>query len=632
MEEGSLEDNAKDMDVYEDQELRSSEGERESGGNTKEEIIQHWIKEVDAAKKVKKAWSQRFKVNTTYQYYEGFQTFVEADENNRPYIVNMVYSTIEQKLPNFLFANPEFQLRPRPFGDQWDFDKASRDAGIQQDTLNYVVADPDFGINDKHELAILDAFFGFGVIETDYSNDPAWNPEANAKDREALSNIYCKQIPFDTFFVSALADWNLSKGRWWGYYEDLEPEALEKYEGMLNEVSSLGMDYGDFAAASTQMATGRIVVGETDDGDIGPPNTYRIWKIWDFRKMERLMFCFNNNSDGGCLLERKPFKHSVHAIIRLSKRRKGWYPLPPVFQWLCPQDEINDIRQTQRIHRKRFSRKYTAVDDIDPEELDKYLYGPDGTVIRVPRQDAIKPVEDTPLDPANAQSLVVSYDDMNRVSGTSDEQRAIADRQTATQSTIINQRAQIRESKDLVKIGTFMAEFARNTLRAIGKAPGSFWARLRKGQEDILTELKNVDYTWSRIPAKLFRRNEFDVTVTLSSVSPVYQQQDKKDFFEFLAVLTKYEILSMSPALLREAAYKCGYRNSTVLNQFQQLAQLAAIGRLTQLKQAVQGPQLPGGNPEGQQMAQQQMDVSTPPAMQELNNLIFNKQGVQSEQ
>jgi hypothetical protein len=616
---------AADLDSY-----RESEDKYKKGQQTKAELAQKWDSRIEAADRVYKAWANRFRVDVLYQYYEGFQWLVESDENNKPYVMNMVWSTIEGKLPNLLFDNPKFNLRPKPFGVEFDFEAAVGKVQAKEDALNFVVSRREFGLSDKHELALLDSFFGFGVIETDYNKDSSNNPGAGS---DPLCNLYTKQIPFDQFRVSANANWDLSTGRWQGYYEYVPYEDMEKYikKGLRIEKPNITRDETDFAGS--QMMDGRIIIGEANEI---PPNQHcKVWHIWDFAEYKYLKICLDHATGGDQILEYYGFDDCPLTTLRLGKRRKGWYPLPPVFNWICPQDEINDIRQTQKIHRKRFSRKYLMeADAIDPAEIEKLLYGPDGTIINVLKMDKIKALEDPPLDSSNAQSLVVSYDDFNRASGTPDEwrgQNTGTNRTTATQSTIINQRSNIRESKDLLRVGDFLIGIGRNILKALRKVDKPFWAEIGLNNEGFLGEVKKVTTKYTKIPPQLFKDEDYDIEMNMSSISPIYAQDDKKDFMEFLALITQYEILSFSPALLREAAYRCGYKNSTVLAQFQQLAQLAAIGKQVQLKNAVSA-QMPAG-PQGAQpgqMAEQQVNTSTPPANQDIMNTIFNRQPVQS--
>ena len=597
---------------------------------TRAELASKWMNRWLEADRVYTAWAHRFKVPVLYSYYEGFQHLVEQDENNRPYVVNMVYSIIEQKLPSLLFDNPSFTLRPHPFGTEYDFDAAAKLTQVKEDAVNYICGREDFGFSDKHELVILDAFFGFGVLETDYSKEAIQNPSISNASKDPLNNLYCKQIPFDTFRVSASANWDLSTGKWWGYYEYVPYSQLQKYvkEGKITKppLNNDNDSIGDFA--DLPIVDGKVIVGENNS--MPPFNCVKIIKIEDFATGKRLIICPDNAHGGDQILEIEDFDDTVFSILRFGKRRRGWYPLPAVFNWLDPQDEINDIRQAQKIHRKRFSRKYGVMEGaLEAEEKDKFLYGPDGTVVTFLKnpKESLQVIEDGPMDASNLQSMQVSYADMNRVAGASDLQPA-PDRQTATASSITNQRAAIRESKEVVRVANFLNSFARSVLRSLRKVPNSFWVRSRV-PEGLLAELHVDDTKWVKADKTIFREEDYSVDVGMSSISPVYQAEDKKTFLEFLAVISQYEILSISPALLREAAYRIGYKNSSVLQQFQQLAQLAAIGKTLQAKAAVAAagaPAVPNG-PQPGQLPQQQVANSTPPDMENIKNMLFGNNG-----
>lgn len=597
---------------------------------TRAEIADKWCGRWTSADRVYDAWAHRFKVPVLYQYYEGFQHLIEQDENNRAYVVNLIYSTIDQKLPNLLFDLPSFTLRPHPYGMEFDYDASYQNTQVKEDTLNYVTQREEFGFNDKHELAVLDSFFGFGVLETDYSKEPIYNPNINEDANDPLESLYCKQIPFDTFRVSAGANWDLSTGKWWGYYEYIPYTQLGKYieEGKITKPPFNALE-DDVDFASLPVIDGQVIVGEKMM-DFPPSGCIKVLRIEDFEHMKRLTICPDNAQGGDRILEIEDFKTTNINVLRFGKRRRGWYPLPPVFQWLCPQDEINDIRQTQKIHRKRFSRKYGVLENaIDQDEMDKFLYGPDGTIFKVkkPVNEAIGAVQDAPLDIANDESMRVSYADLDRVAGATSNLTPSPDRETATASGINAQRAATREAKEVTRVAQFLCGFARTTLRALGKVPGTFWTKA-KIPEGLLGELNKAQHTWKRVAGGLFKEEDYSVDVQISSISPIYQQQDKKTFLEFLAVLSQYEILSISPALLREAAYRIGYKNSSVLNEFQQLAQLAMLGKVAQAKQAVasvtggaQGGAAPG------QLQQAQVAQSTPPGLENIRNMLFGLQG-----
>lgn len=621
-------------DPSEDEERYAGVPDYENKLTTKLELAKRWAGRIAAADKVYKGWADRFRVEMLYQYYEGFQWFYQTDENNRPYVINMVYSTIENKLPNLLFDNPQFNLRARPVGTEFDEDTANKTTQTKEDSLNYVCSRPEIGLSDKHELAALDAMFGFGVMESDYSEELHMNPyvPANGGKKDPLDYVYCKQIPFDMFRASASANWDNSVGKWYGYYEFIPWERLKKYKDRLNYPDNPYSDEDE--VATVDASSGKITVATESNNVIGPAGTCKIWKLWCFETGKFCLYAPDDAKYGEQILEYTTFENSPLSFLRFGKRRKGWYPYPPVWNWISPQDELNDTRQAQRLHRKRFTRKYAVlVGGLESEdELDKFLYGPDGTVVKFLKPDAIKAIEDAPMDPVDMGSLALTYDDFNRISGTPDEQRAVpvsGNRTTATQSNIMNQRSQIRDSKDSMRIADFMCSIGRNILKALRKTKKDFWvrAKLPSIDEGPMKELLPNKYKWTHVSAANFKDKDDDVDLTVTSISPINAQTDKQSFMEFLAIITQYEILAFSPALIREAAYRVGYKNEAVLNQFQQMAQLASIGKMEQMKQQITpaGPQTsqPG------QLAQQQTNASTPPDNQEIMNTIFNRQGVQ---
>lgn len=591
------------------------------------EIAQQWKGRIEAANRVYKCWADRFKVDTLYQYYEGYQ-WEDAADDIMPYIVNLIYSNIESKLPNMLFQNPEFNMKARPYGEEYNPDEANQIVVTKNDIVNYVARRKEFNLAEKHELCALDAFFGFAVMHIDYDNTLLSNPYLPSQAQgNPLNALYAKHVPFDRFRVSARANWDLSEGKWYGFYEYVPYERLEKYADKIPH-SNLTMDENDEAAQYA--ASGIIKTGETAT-EITPSNCAKIWYIWDFETMTKMTVCMESKAED-MLLEKEEFQHSNVSTLRYGKRRRGWYPLPPVFQWISPQDEINDIHQAMRIHRKRFKRKYLMQgDSMEPEEEQKLLYGPDGTIVKVNKLDNVKPLEDPPMDAAAANSMLVSYDDFNRVAGSTMEQGRIQDRTTASQANINERRAQVRESKELNRMANFLVDIGYSIERCLRKAKNPFWAEVSLNNEQLLGAIQHVRTRWTRVSPGYFENDDYELDVKVSSVSPIYQDQDKKAFMEFLAMITQYEMLSFSPALIREAADKVGYRNSTVLNQLQQWAQLLAIGRSVQL-QAQAAPQAVAEAPNPQEpgeLAQRQVAESTPGGQEEIMSQIFNRGGLQ---
>ena len=78
----------------------------------------------------------------------------------------------------------------------------------------------------------------------------------------------------------------------------------------------------------------------------------------------------------------------------------------------------------------------------------------------------------------------------------------------------------------------------------------------------------------------------------------------------------------MHPTLIREAAYRCDYRNEQVIKAIQQMAQLAMVAKEAEGQQNLQAQQ--GGN-GGNQAAQTKVAQMTPPDQEEVRQQIENQ-------
>ena len=99
---------------------------------------------------------------------------------------------------------------------------------------------------------------------------------------------------------------------------------------------------------------------------------------------------------------------------------EGFYPIPVAFNWLSPQNEINETREMLRTHRRRFVRKFMILaGSVDDEEIEKFETGPDGALIKVNRENAITPIQNADLRCSfvNETLETSARRNLNRISG-----------------------------------------------------------------------------------------------------------------------------------------------------------------------------------------------------------------------
>lgn len=547
-----------------------------------------WFKRIRAANKVHKKWYERFKVKHLEEYYLGKQWMgVQESEAQSRYVINLVFSTIETNKPSLIFNNPQCRMDVRP-GKQDDLSEGAEDrAKLCQDTVQTFVDDPDQEFVPTTSLALHETHFSFGVIEVGYTPDWIENPNAGKpvleeKDKEDDPDVevrdeegqpvmepdrlltqeflYYKHIPADTFRVSASNRNSLKQNDWCGYYEWHYVEDIKR-----NPV------YAKTARGLKALGSINREISETDNEDSDEERDQhegmvKVWKIWDHRTLTKLVLAEGHKK----VLYEEPFKYSPFAVLKWYEVLKSFYPCPPVFQWLGPQDEVNETRDAQRAHRRRFYRRYTVLrGSVQPEELEKLETGGDGIYIEVDQPDPIRPVNDAPLSADVWQHLDQTKQDFLTVSGVSGDQRGVAESETATQANIINQHAQLRESAIRAKVQSWLADICRLTLLTIRDNMAlPIWIQrnvdmANPDPESKMLEMARVLQRWTEITNEDLGDTDYDISIDLSSMSPVSQEQEKANWNNILALLANPQlcmILSQSPTLLRKTLQLYGIK------------------------------------------------------------------------
>lgn len=583
-----------------------------------------WSKRISAANRFFDAWETLFKCKSLEKYYEGFHWNLNNLTNYNPYTINEFYSIIKIKIATYLFSRPHFLVSPVPGSSDYDLEFAAKSAQLKEDLINTIIEDPNSYFKDEVKLAFLDSIFRFGIMEVGYAADWIRNPRVGKpllkshrdfdtlpeKDKilrepdelPANERIYFKRIHAKRFRIGGVDAEHLSRCNWVGYYDFVFKSDLLSMKGLkwIDKVHSIipnrTEDYDEYR-------------GVNDEDLLRGGDVFKIWHIWDLRSKERLLILDSQ----GLELWKNPFKRLPLFDFRWDLRTHGWYPIPPSFQWLSPQDEINEAREQMRAHRRRFTRKFQALEGtVDAEEIEKFEHGPDGTIIIVKRDNAIQPIQDANIGAAVTQSFVTSSDDLNKVSGTSSEQRGQADRTTATQARLIDIRSGIREDYESSDIQDWMILIARETLLiARDKLVMGTWVKMTSDPgEHFLGEVQENKEVYQWVTSEdLSDSYDFRIKLDVVSMSPVKAEEEKKKFLEFLSVVNNFPQIILSPILIREAAYRCGYRNEKVIKEMMNAALVQAMG---------QAQMNSGGAPQGagsntsQQITEQQLPQTQP--------------------
>lgn len=618
-----------------------------------------WQARINQANKYYITWEERFRCDTLENYYEGFQwnlangvSTLEIAGVRRPYTVNLIYSTLKRKVANITYTYPQFILTPRPGQMDWNQDFAVQSSQIKEDTLNTIASDPRMELVDDIRLAAIDSFFRFSVIEVGYSigwqnpNTPDIylashdDPTISAlKDKvidapklDPKFGCYTKWISARRFRVSMADDVKLRNCDWCGYFAYMPISVLKKTKGINFpenfEQNYYSVDIADATAYfnqegySTEAAQDMVTRGQIA----------KVWHIWDNITKKRLLLLDGRFQE----MYSEDFERLPFTTHRTDISLKGWYPIPPVWQWLSPQNEVNEAREQMRRYRRRATRKFeVSKGKVDFDELEKMKSEIDGEVIVVKDMGGmpvIRPITNPQIDGNIENGLITAKDDFDIVAGIPVARGRASDRQTATATRAIQTDQGIIESIEQIDFSKFVAAIGREMLLQTGeKMPIGMWIKYTidpGDEESIMAEVQSNTPIYKYITSQdLEDGYDFDVMCNVINSTPDQMQKELAAYVQFLSLMTQFPAIAMSTTLVRETAYRCGYKNEKVIKEYQKMAMLAMMEKANMAGQSLlaqglmpQGGSAPNGQASG--MAQQQMPNSLADIQSQLHSQV----------
>lgn len=525
--------------------------------NEDKEGARLWGERLVGSQKTYKDWSDEYLCSTLDDYYKGKQWHgLSETERQRKYVINMVFATVETQLPTLLFSRPVVNCEARPSTATTPGTDAGKRAELIKETLQTFLDDPKVRFTFETTLALRNAYSRFAIVEVGYTADFIDNPNAGRpileddgitpkmgsdgaalkeparKLREGTESAFVKRLRPQNFRVSGSNRNRLEANDWCAYSEWVYVEDLKKnkhYENTRN-----------------LKPTGRLANGEVpddtreDDASQSKAGMCKMWRIWDLRAKVRHVYVEGHDR----LLQRdKPFKVLPLAVLKFYELEDSFFPLPPIFNWLGPQDEINETREMQKVHRRRALRRYMRLPSVDKTEFDKLESAPDMAAIEVPSMDAIKPIEDAELGAQIFETLAVTKDDFAIVSGVSGEARSTAEADTATQANIINTKQALRETAARIQVAQWLGQICRLALFAIREHVNGplmvkrsvDWFAEPQGQAG---DAKDTAETWKKIKAEDIDELDVDISIDVTSLSPVAEEAARNAWTAFLGLLT----------------------------------------------------------------------------------------------
>jgi hypothetical protein len=566
-----------------------------------------WNTRLVTANKDYDEWAKDYQVDQLAKYYLGKQWRGYGEsEAQRKYTINLIFATVETQLPSLMFSRPKVTVEPRPSHEiQNAGSEVANRASLIQSTLQTFVDDPKLHFKFQTTLALRDAYPRYGLIEVGYSADWIDNPNAG----KPLLNERDEEMKDETGEAIRRPAKQIRPGSEAPFVRRLQPQSFRAYPGrnVLEEndwtayaewfhVDDVKANR-DYQNTAELKPTGTIR-NESDDAESEAERKkhagmVRIWKIWDLRKKVRHVIAEGHPD---FLQQDRPFKTFPISAMKFYEIADSWYPLPPMFNWMSPQDEINETRDMQRVHRRRAVRRYMREPSVTQAEFEKLEQGDDMTCIEVPKVNPspIMPIPDAPLDQAIQTELATEREDFMEITGVSGEARGIPQSDTATQANIINVRAQLRESAARVQVADWLGDIARRMLLILREKMRLKFMVKRSVDpfRPSAQSVKDAAMGWQEIEREDIDDLDVDIKIDITSLSPVAEDQQRAQWNVVLQLLTNQAvaILLFTPnpeapdepsPLLRKTLWLNGIKSD------QEVQEIWTIGQLV-LKQAAQ--------------------------------------------
>lgn len=419
--------------------------------------------------------------------------------------VNVTMSTVNNMVPFLINSNPLFILKPRKPSD-------AVSAQLQQEILNY-----QFKLQhmiDQIKECVLDAaIIGHGIAKTGftYELDEAVSKQTGSivyddfikKETPFLGRVN----PFCFIYDPTASDYTLRTARWCGeilykHYDDVVENAAYSStvrNGIKNgkynpKVINVDTEYG--AAFSNEEYSIFEDVSEYQ------PQILKLFEIWDKKHKKRLLFL--DGVDEPLQETNWPYDYLVgfpYKKLDFIKVPNEHYGVGIPYCIEDQQIELDRSRTYQFQHRRRFNRKYRVSETMDEPEKTKLQDGEDGTVISVPDNIRIEPIEDAPMPTDMWQVEGVIKQDIMELSGMDSLIRGgpLPSRTTGVE---VSTRTQVfrmkiddlvdRTDKFVLALGTdvnahLKANLIKERVVKIVGLQGEFWYNV--GSDDIQAEV-----------------------------------------------------------------------------------------------------------------------------------------------
>lgn len=561
---------------------------------------QRWLEKIQRAVKVKEKWREQFRVMLGYDYWEGRQRPANIPEAEW-ITINLIYSNLIALLPTLYNMNPYFYMKlkrsyiPNPLL----IALYERKGKIRQSMVNYLKEELE--LKTKTRLSILDTIFQFGVAKVHHEADIVENPDfgkpiIDDETEEAMIDEKGQPV-MEPETIPASESYHITRIHPDDFVVDedagpLNEDVTWKAQRIKKKLKDVKNDRRYKASARKELKATEIsdeiqkqreqrkkgIVYDTTDKK-QEPDTCVLWELYQPKEKEWMVMAEGHND---FLIDPEPIpkgtENDPFVDMRFTLRDDSWYPIPPVSQWLDPQKEYCGLRSKISTHRKRFNRKYAAVQgSIDEDEVRKLEIGDDGTTVWVKggmdARGAIYPIQDAPLDQGHIQEVALIRDELTLLALGPNQRQSGRGVESATEADIIEQRLRIQEGDWMGLVIDFVRGIAEKTDQLVQTHITKNQAIRVSGPQGEYWELVKTD-DYEAI------EGEYEYSVNIGATTPRLPEIERAQWIAFLNLLASAPQLALSKRLLKHQAELHHIDDEVLIDELHQMAVQMMSGQL----------------------------------------------------
>lgn len=460
--------------------------------------------------------------------------------------VNITGSTILSFLPFLVRRNPEFLVTARR-------PKFLVAAAIQRAILNYEWQQRKMQKQIKRAAADM-AICGHGIVKTgfilDINEDAAKNVNKDGKISYESYIVkeapYIKRVsPFMFLFDPEAPEHDLESARWCAelFFKPLNDVLANKqYDPKVLATIKDGIETPKTVQSYLAQTTG---AGEPlfSKEELRQSDLERVVlaEVWDKKHQKYYVFAIGVTKP---LIERPwpyPYLNQFPYVkVDFIPIPDEHYPLG-IPRWIEDQQfELNRVRTSMFEHRRRFNRKYLALEGaVDEGEMNKLEAGPDGTVVVVRDINGVKALEEARLASDQLQTEAVIKQDVREITGADELLRGggLPSRTTATEVSARTNLVSLKLEDRIDAIDEFVKEICFQLIQH---------CKANYVTEKIMKVAGPQGVYWVSF-ARADIQGDFDIEIETTSAEKIDPATNRAQALQILQIVTQnLEILVQS--------------------------------------------------------------------------------------